>query len=76
MNEFTKEELRDIGFCLRNMQIQGSCDSTWNADIRALIIKVESMIDNYCEHTAKSFECRECGSWACKVCQNRMVENE
>jgi uncharacterized protein with PIN domain len=55
MNDFTKEELYDL---------QSVCDVCNNP----LMLKIQSMIDNYCEHKNKQFyelvdvdECKDCG---------------
>ncbi len=66
MDEFTKEELQEIKRCLKHM-IQGGITpySCLTIDIKK---KVQSMIDNYCEHAwRKCFadfeydECTKCG---------------
>lgn len=50
MNDFTKEELQDIREGICNLISVGSADSQWNKDIHNLKDKIQSMIDNYCEH--------------------------
>ncbi len=68
MNDFTKEELDDLRLGINALISEGSCDSTWNADIRALKIKIQSLIENYCEHEKTEFimdvgidRCTNCG---------------
>ncbi len=52
MNDFTKEELEDLLDSLNaSLDADTSCDSTWRKDIRALKNKLQSLINNYCEHT-------------------------
>lgn len=53
MSDFTKEELEDLNYGICHLISIGSCDSTWNADMRTLKNKLEIMIDNYCEHESK-----------------------
>ncbi len=52
MNDFTKEELEDL-FDNTTVAINSytGCDSGWKKENRALILKIQSLIDNYCEHT-------------------------
>lgn len=50
MNDFTKEELDNLRYGIHRLISEGSCDSTWNADIKGLKNKLDSMIDSYCEH--------------------------
>lgn len=66
MSEFTKEELEEIKRCLKYM-INGGVTpySLLTMDIKK---KIQSMIDNYCEHehlkgVGKEYRvCRMCGS--------------
>lgn len=53
MNEFTKEELEIINSALN--QLYDLCEEK-------LIDKVQSLIDNYCEHenTCQGYSCVEC----------------
>ena len=44
MNDFTKEELKDIHYALTEY---GNFES---APVKTLGDKIQSMIDNYCEH--------------------------
>jgi hypothetical protein len=60
MNDFTKEELENLLYCMRQMTIHiNNYDETYN--------KIQSMIDNYCEHeTHGDFhvcvdKCKKCG---------------
>lgn len=54
MNDFTKEELEDIRESLRSYLQQDHCDNGWANGIRTLEDKIQSMIDNYCEHDWQS----------------------
>lgn len=51
MNEFTKEELKEIKYGICHLISEGSCDSQWNNDVKILKEKIQSMIENYCEHS-------------------------
>ena len=53
MNDFTKEELENIIDGVNLLISTGSCDCEWNNKIKSLRIKLQSMIDNYCEHEYK-----------------------
>ena len=61
MNDFTKEELQNILGMAKSIPI----------DDRILILKLESMIDNYCEHKNKNslcqvrifYQCNDCGEY-------------
>lgn len=44
MNDFTKEELKWIYEAMENMMDADSCEP------ERILMKVKSMIDNYCEH--------------------------
>lgn len=63
MNDFTKQELREIKSCV---YFEGwKPDGLENAN-QHLIDKIQSMIDNYCEHDwdygcRASYRCRSCG---------------
>ena len=43
MNDFTKEELKSIMYCVKQMKIHID-------GYNPLKSKIQSMIDNYCEH--------------------------
>ena len=68
MNDFTKEELIDLKYGIDKVIAIGSCDSTWNKEMRSLSQKLQDMIDNNCGH--KDYKrindvdyikvCREC----------------
>ncbi len=50
MNDFSKDELIDLKYGIDKIIAIGSCDSSWNKDMRDLEQKLKSMIENYCEH--------------------------
>jgi len=58
MNDFTKEELQNLLGMAKSIPI----------DDNILILKLESLIDNYCEHrstttaTGKYCQCDNCGN--------------
>jgi hypothetical protein len=61
MNDFTKEELRNLYKCVRLTEMQhGEC-----SDLDNLKLKIQSMIDNYCDH--EFYEHNRLGS-ICKKC--------
>ncbi len=67
MNELTKDELQDLLFCVKDHTgYQG--DSIHEN----LINKIQSMIDNYCEHKDKKNinNCIDCGvsEYRCNNC--------
>lgn len=54
MNDFTKEELRHFDYSLE--QFRFSCiNPEYEEKIKKLRYKVQSMIDNYCEHDFIAF---------------------
>jgi hypothetical protein len=63
MNDFTKEELENLQYCMRQMKIHiDNYDETYN--------KIQSMIDNYCDHVSDGniywsnppkSKCNKCG---------------
>jgi hypothetical protein len=62
MNDFTKEELEDIDTCVFNWNINHkSIDG-----FQKLRDKIQSMIDNYCEHEDKENIGGWC--WKCTTC--------
>lgn len=66
MNNFTKDELDNIRLGIQELIANGSFDSEWNKDIKTLHIKIQSLIDNYCDHDetieieAPSDLCKKC----------------
>lgn len=55
MNDFTKEELEDLIFCVKyHTDYQG--DSIQEN----LINKIQSLIDNYCKHEWREGMCQTC----------------
>ncbi|HHX3461787.1 TPA: hypothetical protein ACU9OW_000013 [Legionella pneumophila] len=53
MNDFTKEELILLGGCAFSQYVSSLRDPTINHlqdDLKKLRGKIQSMIDNYCEH--------------------------
>lgn len=46
MNDFTKEELYSLESTIKNMRLYSGID-LWDEE---LLIKIQSLIDNYCEH--------------------------
>jgi hypothetical protein len=47
MNDFTKEELEDLWLCCQGGTYDDHPLEDWK---EALGLKIQSMIDNYCEH--------------------------
>lgn len=70
MNDFTKDELMSLQFC---MEVAMGGDSSIRDSRKELHQKIQSMIDNYCEHEHKHYsvgdtrpmhmthECVKCG---------------
>jgi hypothetical protein len=52
MNDFTKEELKQISIGL-SWWFQG-CGFMQEEEYKPLVVKIQSMIDNYCEHSYRS----------------------
>ena len=51
MNDFTKDELDNLRLSIHETIISDTgCDSTWRMEMRGLKLKIQSLIDNYCEH--------------------------
>lgn len=75
MNDFTKEELENIIDGVNLLISTGSCDCEWNNKIKSLKIKLQSMIDNYCEHKWAN-SCCNCPmeSIYCEKCDLRMSD--
>ena len=61
MNDFTKEELESIKNAMGCLNINKILKGKVPTDVE-LINKIQSMIDNYCEHENKQngFLCQEC----------------
>ncbi len=68
INDFTKEELETI---LNWAEVYGDFGQSWVAiQLKPLMDKIQSMIDNYCEH--KNCEsCIDCNGCSCKACGKR-----
>lgn len=62
MNDFTKEELKYLHELISSISIAGH-----PIDDEALESKIQSMIDNYCEHPINNV-CMECFSATCEIC--------
>ena len=75
MNDFTKEELGDLYAAIRYCYKQ-HIDLPSDTDIErfsyCLMEKIQSMIDNYCEHPENNI-CMECVSATCEKC-NKLWE--
>ena len=55
MNDFTKEELKLLDFALSIINLWGSAyGDLRKTDGNKLRSKIQSMIDNYCEHESES----------------------
>lgn len=59
MNDFTKEELEELKHCLYTkasslLQYTRKHDHPWFKEYDRLMEKIQSMIDNYCEHDNKT----------------------
>lgn len=64
MNDFTKEELMDLHYSL-----YGGVHDDHPVPDHLIILqkKIQSMIDNYCEHPINNV-CMECFSATCEIC--------
>lgn len=62
MNDFTKEELEDMHYGLVEY---GELESV---NVIKLSNKLQSMIDNYCEHKETEMDCDGGISLVCKTC--------
>jgi hypothetical protein len=61
MNDFTKEELQDM---INWGEVYTEFGNGWTDKMhRPIINKLQSLINNYCEHTNSniSFTCDDCG---------------
>lgn len=67
MTDFTKEELINLLSCVKS----NKAFHMVNMEIiyPVLMKKIQSMIDNYCEHEY-SKGCMECGAFECKKCEH------
>ncbi len=67
MNDFTKEELKDI---INWGDVYTEFGNSWTNKVhRPLIEKIQSMIDKYCEHEWRNNCCGCCPSnICCKKC--------
>ena len=72
MNDFTKDELENIIMGVKNLIAIGSCDTSWNYEMKDLKIKLKAMIDTYCEHESdgncytsdpSKYKCKLCGEF-------------
>lgn len=78
MNDFTKEELQEICQSIKATAFQKFIHGMTDEQNKKLIEKIQSMIDNYCEHKSilgcercRVITCAKCG---CKVgnCQPKI----
>lgn len=68
MNEFTKEELEIIAECVD----ADFYHTNWSKSMyEPLITKIQSMIDNYCEHETDQGGCGGDMLYTCKKCGNK-----
>lgn len=58
MNEFTKEELETLQGYIR--EINRNYEVT--DEMEAIAIKIQNVIDNYCEHLWVRGKCHDCGA--------------
>lgn len=68
MNEFTKEELEELAHNLG--EIRAWSDSLTNS--WPLLDKIQSMIDNYCQHEKMEFDGDVYG-YSCKKCEKQFT---
>ena len=59
MNDFTKEELKEINRCLKYMINGGT--TPYSSLTMALNKKLQSLIDNYDVQVIKCWHCEKCG---------------
>jgi hypothetical protein len=71
MNEFTKEELQSIVSSIKSLRIYTEIEN-WEEE---LLDKVQTMIDNYCEHEWENI-CSGCdlGVICCMKCDKAINE--
>jgi len=72
MNDFTKEELYSVNYYL-NM-IRENCGCVGEHPILSLIEKIQSMIENYCEHSEKLIDVDGGISLVCKKCGITLID--
>lgn len=78
MNDFTKEELQLLEFGLSVINLWGSAyGELKKIDGKSLRTKLQSMIDNYCEHEWMNsprldwlYACMKCHKEICKRCKH------
>lgn len=65
MNDFTKEELKDIETVYRSFCGDGRVLTNLE---QTIMKKLKSVVDNYCEHenSGQDYSCSRC--WDCHVC--------
>jgi hypothetical protein len=69
MNDFTKEELESMVSMVSRGEVYTEFGSSWTTKANKPIIeKLQSMIDNYCEHLHK-IECADCEVLRCGHCE-------
>ena len=73
MNEFTKDELRDLWCYIREFMGNGY-DHAHDHKGYALMRKLKSMIDNYCDHPEKTYH-RKTGQRICPHCDVCFSDN-
>jgi len=66
MNDFTKDELRELGISLRATGFTPYLSTMFKEESMALLDKIQSMINNYCEHASLEEtdmrKCFKCGA--------------
>lgn len=73
MNDFTKEELKDLHYAIRYFWKQRGIldlpsddgDFSKSHDLK---VKIKSLIDNYCKHE-ETHDCDYCGIVSCEICK-------
>lgn len=68
MNHFTKEELEYI------MHLCHICNSYHSSPSQNFKNKIQSMIDNYCEHKNKEMDCNGGISLVCTDCGKTILD--
>lgn len=74
MNDFTKEELEILQWELNTAIHKLTMASLSCEKHSALNEKIQSMIDNYCEHEERRYS-RKTGKPICPVCHNYFADN-
>lgn len=67
MNDFTKEELERLFHLVNRSERIDPIDKKNYIATYELRLKIQSLIDNYCEHT-ENYICMECLSATCEKC--------